>query len=91
MEKGEEDQITNVRNLFILMRLFIIPRISNYSSRHREEMTYGQVESGQLFLIKMKVIRAYKDYEKWKLFDKLHHLLISFIRDFFTLIKWHRE
>ena len=62
MGKGEEDQITNVRNLF--------------SSRHREEMTYGQVESGQLFLIKMEVIRAYKDYEKWKLFDKLHHLLI---------------
>ena len=61
MEKGEEDQITNVRNIF--------------SSRHREEMTYGQVESGQLFLIKIEVIRAYKDYEKWKLFDKLRHLL----------------
>ena len=77
MDKSKEDQFTNVRKLF--------------SSRHREEMTYGQVESGQLFLIKIEVIRAYKDYEKWKLFDKLHHLLISFIRDFFTLIKWHRE
>ena len=77
MEKGEKDQITNVQNIF--------------SSRHREEMTYGQVESGQLFLIKTEVIRAYKDYEKWKLFNKLHHLLIKFIRNFYTLIKRYRE
>ena len=43
------------------------------------------------FLSKWRSFELIKDYEKWKLFDKLHHLLITFIRNFYTLIKRYRE